>query len=265
MDDITDISIEIKKRIFDFEFSICTIVTRKDEYAEMLQSFLIKGFEKSFCEYLFIDNSEKNVFNGYEGVNLFLRQARGKYIIICHQDILIQQDDITKLRQCLKELDNCNQSWALCGNAGAAGPNHIVYNITYPGNEFNSKGKFPLKVSSLDENFVLVKNSACLKVSDNLTGFHLYATDLCLQAELNGYSAYVINFNLLHKSKGNRNADFYITRTKLIKKYNYFFRGRWVQTNSTVFYISGSFFRKLYGNFITRFFIKMANGIKKRV
>lgn len=248
----------------EYEYSICTLVTRKAEYEQMLNSFLTKGFDEETCEYLYADNSTKNLFDAYSAINLFLKQAKGKYVIICHQDILINKDDIHVLRKCLATLDQKDSNWAVCGNAGAAGPNHIVYHISYPDGTFMNKGNFPLKVSSLDENFLLIKNDACLKVSGNLKGFHLYATDLVLQAELNGFNSYVIPFNITHKSRGNKEESFFILRKLFIRKYDHFFRSRWIQTNSTVFHLSGSFIGKLLGNPISLFFVRMINGIKKR-
>lgn len=250
--------------VYKYEFSICTLVTRKAEYEEMLNSFLNSGFEEKSCEFLYADNTSANEFDAFSAINLFLREAQGKYIIICHQDVLINKDGMEDLKKCLIALDQKDPDWGICGNAGAAGPNHIVYHISYPDGTFMNKGNFPLKVSALDENFILVKNSALLKVSNHLKGFHLYATDLVLQAELNGYSSYVIPFNLTHKSRGNKDESFFVLRKALIQKYSHFFRPRWIQTNSTVFHLSGSFLGSLLGNPVSLFFVRMWNGIKKR-
>ncbi|MFC4212093.1 hypothetical protein ACFOWA_12910 [Pedobacter lithocola] len=264
MSSILNIAKPINAPEHTLEFSICTLVTRKEEYNEMLQAFLDKGFSNLLCEFLFADNTKKNEFDAFSAINQFLKIAKGKYVIICHQDIIINKDDINNLRTCLNQLDDFDPNWGVCGNAGAAGPNHIVYYISYPDGTFMNKGKFPLKVTGLDENFLLIKNTANLKVSNNLKGFHLYGTDLVLQAELNGYSSYVIPFNLTHKSRGNRDDEFFRVRKDLIKKYSRFFRTRWIQTNSTVFHLSGSLLGKLSGNGLFLFFVRMFNGIKKR-
>lgn len=249
----------------DFEFSICTLVTRKDEYAEMLNSFQSAGFTQQICEFLYLDNSIENRYDGFSGLNLFLNQAKGKYIIICHQDILIEKDNISQLRNCLEELDKLDLNWAICGNAGAAGPNAIVYHISYPDGTHMSKGNFPVKVSSLDENFLIIKNDANLCFSTDLNGFHLYGTDICLNANLKGLNAYVIKFDLIHKSRGNLSPDFFAIRKALIKKYNHFFKSRWIQTTFTVFYLSSSPFKFLLGNPIVLFFVRMKNSILKKI
>lgn len=255
----------LKKTTYDFEFSVCTLVTRKDEYNQMVDSFQKSGFTDDLCEFIYADNTVNNHFDAYEAINYFLRQSTGKYIIICHQDIVIDKDNITDLRNRLFELNTKDSNWAICSNAGAVGPNHIVYHISYPDGTFMNKGKFPIKVSAIDENFILVKNEALLKVANDLQGFHLYGTDLCLQAELNGYTAYVISFNLTHKSRGNVNEGFYKARKNLIAKYDGFFKSRWIQTNVTVFYLSGSMFKFICGNPIVLFFARIVNSIKKKM
>ncbi len=265
MDQMLQHAVSIAPLAHKFEFSICTLVTRKEEYEEMLQSFIKAGFRKEDCEFLYLDNSIENKYDGFSGLNLFLDQAKGKYIIIGHQDILIEKDDISQLRKCINELDKVDPNWALCGNAGAAGPNHIVYHISYPDGVHMSKGNFPIKVSSLDENFLLIKNDSYLSFSTDLSGFHLYGTDICLNANLKGLTAYVIKFNLVHKSRGNLSPDFFSIRKALIKKYSNFFKGRWVQTTFTTFYLSGSPFKLLVGNKVMLFFVRMKNSILKKI
>lgn len=249
---------------YPFKYSICTFTTRIEEYKEMVASFIHAGFNTEECEFLYIDNTNHNNIDAYLGIRFFLRTAKGKHIIICHQDILLNKDKIEDLDQRLAELQELDSNWAICGNAGAVGPNHVVYHISYPNDVFKNKGQFPVKVSALDENFLVVKNSAGLMTSANLSGFHLYATDLCLNAETRGYTSYAIAFNLTHKSYGNADSSFQQSRKELIKRYDHSFRSRWVQTNSTVFYLSGSILGKLMGNPISLFVVRMLNGIKKR-
>lgn len=263
--DISSVSKLISENTYPYKYSICTLVTDIQEYHQMLKSFIDSGFTEDFCEFLYIDNSSSNKYDAYQGVNLFLKQAKGEYIIICHQDVLINKDNASVLNDKISELNIRDKNWALCGNAGAAAPNHIVYHISYPNNLTMSKGKFPIKVKSLDENFILIRNSAQLCTSTGLNGFHLYATDLCLQASLKGYNSYAISFMLTHKSRGNKNESFFEIRTQLIKNYNSYLKNRWIQTNSTVFHLSGNFFGKLCGNPLSLFFVRIYHGIKKKL
>jgi hypothetical protein len=68
-------------------YSICTFVTKKSQYEELIGSFVMSGFKPDICEYLYIDNSEHNKYDAFAGVNKFLATAKGDYIILCHQDV----------------------------------------------------------------------------------------------------------------------------------------------------------------------------------
>src|SRR6185437_1409186 len=157
---------------------------------------------KDFCEYLYIDNSTQNKYDAYAGLNKFLLEAKGKYVILCHQDILLNYDNIDVLEQRIKEIDNLDPNWAILANAGARNIKDIIFKITEDDLVTKQSGKTPARVKSVDENFMLVKRSANLALSANIKGFHLYGADICIIAGVLGYSAYVVEFNLLHKSRG---------------------------------------------------------------
>lgn len=221
-------------------YSICTLMSNPQEYAEMVESFQHAGFKNDFCEYIYIDNSKANKYDAYKGLNKCLTISKGKYIILCHQDILLSYDRIDVLEQRIAEIDKLDNNWAVLGNAGAVGIKHIVLRITEPDGILHKAGNPPQRVSSLDENFMVIQREANLGFSSDLNGFHLYGTDICLQAIARGYSAYVINFNLLHKSKGNADEKFFRIKEAFIAKYLTAWRGRYIQTTITKFYISGS-------------------------
>jgi len=183
-------------------FSICTLVNDINMYKSMIQSFINAGFNKDICEYLYIDNTLSNTADAYKGINFLLSSAKGNYIIICHQDIILKYDSIKKLEDCIFEIEHIDPKWALLGNAGGISLCKRAVRITDPHGADRRTSKFPVKVQSLDENFILIRKSANLKASEEINGFHLYGLDLCLQASLKGYSAYVIDFHLEHLSPG---------------------------------------------------------------
>ncbi len=232
--------IKIGDQIDQYNYSICTLVTRMDEYIEMKSSFQNAGFNAEQCEYLFIDNTQDNTFDGYSGLNRFLIDAKGTYIIFCHQDILLSFDNRAKLETLIDEIEKKDSNWAVISNAGALGIKNIIYRVTEPGNEYAIRGTVPSRVQTVDESFIVIKRSANLSVSRDLSGFHLYGTDLCLIASLLGYSSWVVDFNLIHKSKGNVNKSFRKIKVDLISKYNYFMRPRYIQTTNTNFLLSSN-------------------------
>jgi len=225
---------------FKYLFSVCTLVTRDDEYNEMLDSFTKAGFTEDICEYLYIDNIRDNTFEAYKGINRFLQRALGKYIIICHQDILLDYDRAEDLIKRIDEVDRADPNWAVLGNAGGINLKYLSLYVVQGSVPMLYETVFPLRTMTLDENFLVVKNAANLSLSNDLSGFHLYGTDICLLADIAGYNSYVIQFKLLHKSLGNPDKSFTELESRLVKKYTRAMRPRFFRTPFARLYISGS-------------------------
>jgi hypothetical protein len=247
---------------FEFEFSICTLVTDAAEYLEMQDSFVANGFAPDLCEYLYIDNSKQNTFEAYAGLNRFLHEAKGKYIILCHQDILLKSHGIGELRSRIAELDSLDPNWAAIGNAGSVNIKYRSVHIIQTSGKSNHEEYLPIKVQTLDENFIVVKNGANLALPNDLRGFHFYGADICLIADVLGYSCYVVDFKLIHKSEGNDNQEFYQLKRAFIRKYSRAYRARFIGTTITRFYLSGNKLQNALGNtrvvlFLARQFYKL--------
>ncbi|GAA3977135.1 hypothetical protein [Mucilaginibacter dorajii] len=260
---------QVEQPVYTYQYSVCTLVTRKQEYLEMLNSFIEAGFTTDICEYLVVDNSETNKMDAYQGINSFLQKAGGKYIILCHQDILLTKTS-TKLLldEQIAAMDARDANWGVLGNAGAVDRlyKRNVYKIAYPQNKIDVKGNLPQKVCSVDENFIVVKKSANVGLSTDVGGFHLYGLDICMSAGLLGYTCYVIDFLLMHKSLGNVDDNFRSTLSYLKNKYSAFVKNRYLNTTNASFYLSGSVVKRML--FETRLFrrvIKTAEELKSKL
>jgi hypothetical protein len=223
-------------------YTIASVVNDKTQYAAMIASFKAHGFGPEDCEYLFVDNSTTNQMCCYRGLNRMLDDARGDIIILCHQDVLLFDDGRAELDTLLQHLESKDPNWAVAGNAGGIALGKYAVRISDPHGLNANIGPFPARVASLDENFIVVKRSARLSFSRDLTGFHFYGTDICVMADVLGYSSYVIDFHLKHLGKGIINETFHTCRKNLIEKYARAFRPRWIQTTCSRVYISGATF-----------------------
>jgi hypothetical protein len=225
----------------NYTLSICTLVTDSSDYQLLLNSFLKAGFNEKNCEFLFIDNSN-NKYNAYSGINKFLATAKGKYIIICHQDIEIKYDNYEMLMEQIEFMNKRDNTWGVLGNAGNLNLHKFFMKITHPNNQTIEKGILPAKINTLDENFLVIKKEANIGLSSNLKGFHFYGTDICILANIRGYSCYAINFNILHKSEGKIDANYYKNKKELIHKYENALKSRFLRTTITHIFISSSHF-----------------------
>ena len=248
------------KQDYSLLFSICSIVSKAHEYALMKESFISKGFAPQDCEYLIADNTAENTFDAYTAINRFLAEAKGKYIIIVHQDVRCV-DDKDLLQKRLSELENTDPSWAVCGNAGGNGYKNAYYYLNDNG-RLRQTGKLPAKVTSLDENLLIVKNGTNLSVSSDIKDFHFYGTDICIIADMLGYSAYVIQFMVDHLSSGDL-TKMLEQQPAFVKKYGDKLRHRFIQTSCTKFYLSnGAAKNNFYNNAFVFFWVKAFNRLR---
>lgn len=216
-------------------FSICTIVNDNTEYNLMKASFMECGFIEPENEYIILDNTKANIFDAYSAIQEVIKSAKGKYIIMLHQDVRCV-DSKQKLIDNITELNNKDSNWAIAGNAGVIRYHEPVLHLTQI-KEIYTNDYLPLKVQTLDENFLVFNSSKNIEVTNTLRGFHLYGTDLCLHANTNGYNCYVISFMVKHLSKGNLKdlenyMPFYLKNTAYKNFSGY------VETTCTKFYIS---------------------------
>jgi hypothetical protein len=244
-------------------FTFFTLVTKIDEYKKMIESSLTAGFNSHATEYLYADNTEKNHHDGYSGFNAAMKKSKGKYLIYCHQDILFNQDKIEKLLTALDEIEKTDPKWTILGNAGKTKNGEYTIRITDPHGKNQDTKNFPSKVVSLDENFLIINKKYPLFTSPNMQGFHLYATDLCINAEYMGLSAYTIDFHLEHKSGGKVDASYKNNLIQLIHINRERRKAVFISNLCCDFFISGSrILNKVLNN---QKILKLRRSINKKI
>lgn len=221
-------------------FTIATLVTDPEQYGDLCASFQKGGFTSDDCEYLVIDNTAETVTQtgrqtcAYRGLNAALNAARGQHVILCHQDVRLHDDNRKTLEARVSELDRKQPAWALAGNAGAQAPGKLAIRISDPHGQNQKFGTFPARVMSLDENFIVVRAQSRAGFSRDLTGFHFYGADICLNAAVMGWDAFVIDFHLDHLSPGNKSESFEAAKAAFRRKWSHALRPRWLQTTCSL-------------------------------
>jgi hypothetical protein len=233
-------------------YTLATLVNDPLQYIGMLASFRAGGFTADDCEYLFIDNSSENHTCAYRGLDAMLSAAAGDVVVLCHQDVRLLTDTRQTLDARLAELEKRDSDWALAGNAGAVAPGSLALRITDPHGSNQNTSAWPARVMSLDENFIAVRRSARIGFSRDLSGYHLYGADICLNAAMAGYSAYVIDFHLAHLSAGNKGTAFKAAEQAFRQKWSAALAPRWMQTTCTLVRLSGDRIGQLAGQFTAR-------------
>lgn len=242
-------------------YTVGTLVTKPDDYDEMIATFQARGFTPDKAEFLFIDNTGPKQTCAFRGLNAILNAAKGRRVILCHQDVRLIDDGRSHLDSCLADLDHIDPAWGLAGNAGAVAAGQLALRITDPHGSDRSIGTLPARVMSLDENFIVVRSKARLGFSNDLTGFHLYGADICLNADVMGWHSYVINFHLVHLSGGNKDKSFSAMESAFQQKWSQAFAPRWMQTTCTLMRLTGD----AVGQFTSRLTTKPYQKIARRL
>ncbi|HUS95937.1 MAG TPA: hypothetical protein VMX97_04260 [Hyphomicrobiaceae bacterium] len=224
----------------DKAYTIATLVTDPVQYSEMCSSYREHGFEPGDCEYLYIDNTAGSTarMDAFTGLNHALNAANGEFVILCHQDVRLIEHRAA-LDERLAALEAMDPAWAVAGNAGGTAPGRLAIRITDPHGENQRRGTFPARALSVDENFIVIKRRARVGFSRNLNGFHFYGADICLSADVMGYTAYVIDFHLRHLSPGRKDTTFTAMESAFRNKWSTALRPRWIQTTCSLVSLAG--------------------------
>jgi hypothetical protein len=215
-------------------YSICTLVTGRPEYAAMLSSFRSHGFAEPSCEFLFIDNSATNAATAFDGLNRMIDAARGRFVILCHHDVRLIADGRADLDR------------------------RLAMRISDPHGDNRRIGNLPERALSLDENFLVLKRAARIGLSHDLKGFHFYGADLCLSADVMGYTAYVIDFHLRHLSDGAISPSFFQARAEFRTKWSRALRSRWMQTTCGFMLLTGNRVGQGFGTLFQHYALRVA-------
>jgi hypothetical protein len=127
-------------------------------------------------------------------------------LIFPHQDVYLPKGWLEKLRCWISRLTNKDPAW---GVIGVYGLNEFGYGTghVYSSGLSSTLGRIfeePVQVSVLDELLLILRRSSGLKFDERLPGFHLYGTDICLEARRRGMKSYVISNFCIHNSNGLR-------------------------------------------------------------
>ncbi len=233
--------------------SIICVYNNKIKLNEMIES--VKEQESVEVEFVLLDNTNNKFTSAAQALNFGVRQASCELYVFIHQDVVFL--DTKQLLNIYNfAINNRN---TIFGSAGVQqGRNDGILSNMYEGDQryhYNTL-KSPEKCFTLDECIIACYKDCLNSISfDEIVcdGWHLYGADLCLQANLvKSLSVMVIPMNIWHKSHGNADKSYYITQTKLAKKYI----GKYSIINTTNGYI--------YTNFIKRIILGIYRKFKYR-
>ena len=242
--------------------SLITVYNNQQLLNEMIAS--AKKQRNVDIEYVMIDNMTNKFSSAASALNYGTDRATGDVFVFLHQDIEFEAENALE-RIYDFAIENKNVIFGAGGVTKRARKEKThIYSAMWEGVdrdgiEWKSQYvtlKEPLRCFTLDE-CLIACHSSCMKYirfdEETCDGWHLYATDICLQAGLNDkLDVMVIPMDYVwHKSRGNVDEAYFNTQNKLAKKY----RGKY-----KYIYTPNGF---QYTNSIKRYFLNLYRNIRK--
>jgi hypothetical protein len=136
--------------------------------------------------------------------NAGIARADAEVMVFAHQDVFLPAGWNKKLSHHIEKLTNHDPEWGVIGLYGVKDPGEgagHVYSTglrRFVGRPFSD----PIQINTLDEMLLIMRRTAGLRFDEKLPGFHLYGTDICMEARMRGMRNYVLPCFALHNSIG---------------------------------------------------------------
>lgn len=136
--------------------------------------------------------------------NRGIQSTRAEVMIFAHQDVYLPPGWALRLERILDRLERDDPNWGVLGclgvERGGAFQGHLY--STGLGQVLGRGFAAARQVETLDEVMLILRRSSGLRFDEKLSGFHLYGTDICLEAQMGGLRAYAIPAFCIHNSNG---------------------------------------------------------------
>lgn len=238
-------------------FEVWTFVKDESLYGQMRESLRRAGFDDS--SFVRLSDRDTDPFAAIPDV----ASSAARYVILCHQDVLSDHGIGTReLLASLAELDALDPGWVVAGNAGVTPRMRLVARLRDPYGH-STAADLPVPVQSLDENFLVFNRRNQPRTSAGLKGFHMYGTDVCLNALADGGSAYVIDFPLTHLSRGEPDEAFERAKESFMEAWNARCLFRYISTPQEPLFLSrSSILRRIFGSSRALSWVSQERGVR---
>jgi hypothetical protein len=179
------------------EFAV--VVACNDD--EVLQSNLMRSPEIGSIQEVIVRRGFRSASEAY---NSGIDASEADVIVFAHQDVYLPDGWFRSLSASIKNIEAKDPSWGVIGlfgiavNGGHAG---YVYSCGLQ-RVLGKPATEPVEVGSLDELVLIVRRSSGLRFDHKLPGFHLYGTDICLEAHRRRLKCYGVSNFCIHNSNG---------------------------------------------------------------
>lgn len=131
-----------------------------------------------------------------------IERAESDIVVFAHQDVYLPPGWTKNFQQGLNWLNENDPTWAVAGAYGTSRSNPGM-GLVYCNANQRILGQVtgrPQPVDTFDELLLVIRKSSGLRFDSKLPGFHLYGTDICMQARSQAFSCYAFEAFCIHNS-----------------------------------------------------------------
>jgi GT2 family glycosyltransferase len=180
-----------------FEWSLIVAVNHE----EILRGTLLKSPEiDDRCQVLL----KRGYSTAGKAYNAGIAEAKNEILVFAHQDVYLPQGWLNRLRRSVAQLDDRDPNWGVLGAWGVAKSSEFAGHVYSTGLRRTLGAPFdqPIECFTLDEMILIMRRSSGLMFDEQLPAFHLYGTDICLEARGRSLKSYLISAFCIHNSNG---------------------------------------------------------------
>jgi hypothetical protein len=168
---------------------------------ELLQSCLLQSPELNQARDQIWQKGYSSAARAY---NAAMDQATTDVLVFAHQDVFLPAGWIAQVQKSLAWLAQHDPHWGVAGIWGVqrSGARFGHVYCTGLGQELGGEFAAPVEVRTVDELLLIVRKSSGLRFDERLSGYHLYGTDICLEAERQGMKCYALAAFCIHNTNG---------------------------------------------------------------
>jgi len=139
-----------------------------------------------------------------------VKTASSDILVFAHCDVYFPEQWFKRLEWEVERLSSMDPNWAVAGVSSISSTGQVVGRIFDTSLEplfkktlgvFGKALKEPVPIVSADELVLIIRRKSGVSFDRWLPGFHLYGTDIVLEAEKRGYGCYGLDMPLIHNAK----------------------------------------------------------------
>jgi hypothetical protein len=168
---------------------------------EVLTRALLNSADVNSASEVILERGHRNAASAY---NAAIEKAKTDLVVFAHQDMYFPDGWFASVSRAIEHLDQSDARWGVLGVWGVAPSGQCIGNMYCAGlrEKLGSPFTGAIEVRSLDEVVLIIRKSSGLRFDAQLPGFHMYGTDICLEAARRGLKSFVVSAFCIHNTNG---------------------------------------------------------------